>query len=598
LTATTAEEPIATSADPVTADRASAMVERVALGLTLLPFAVAAVVLIVFVRDSYLPISDHALTQMHVRDVGHHAVLTGLYSREDWSHPGPMLFYVLAPFSWLTGGSAIGLGLGALAINASSVAGMALVARRRGGTALMLVTLVLCALAMRTLGADFLRDPWNTYVTALPFGLLIFLVWAMSCGERWALPVGVIVASFLSQTHVGFVLLAMPLLAFGAGWLAVTTLRANDEEDRRSLLRLGGLSALIGVVLWLPVAIDALVHRPSNVVRIARYFRHPDGALHSLGDGLRVVSGQFDVLPQWLRGRPPTWFSGESAYLFDTPWPLLLALAIGAGVAFRRMRHADGLRLLAVLGVAFLLGVFAVMRTIGLVFDYRLRWTWMIGTIGAIAVIWCALLMLERRRAHSGGGAIVGVALAALVACTAINVTAAATAGVPQEADVDVLEALVPNVLAHLADDPDSTAGQVIVDDGPFQGSAWYARSLVLQLEEQGYDARMPPPRGDVVGSRREQDDGPVAAHLVVAIDEEIAARDGDPGLTPLVRWTSVTADQQRASEATRAQLDRDFEAGRIDAEQHARGLLESDLDTYDDAFAWAVAVYAADDGS
>ena len=113
-----------------------------------------------------------------------------------------------------------------------------------------------------------------------------------------------------------------------------------------------------------------------------------------------------------------------------------------------------------------------------------------------------------------------------------------------------------------------------------------------------GYDARMPPPRGDVVGSRREQDDGPVAAHLVVAIDEEIAARDGDPGLTPLVRWTSVTADQQRASEATRAQLDRDFEAGRIDAEQHARRLLESDLDTYDDAFAWAVAVYAADDGS
>src|SRR3954469_17079711 len=128
--------------------------------------------------------SDHALTEMHVRDVGHHPVLTGLYSRDDWSHSGPMLFYLLAPVYWLTRESSIALNLGALAINAASIAGIAFVARRRGGTTLMLWSLLACSLLIRTLSADFVRDPWNNYVVTLPFALLIFLVWAMVCGER------------------------------------------------------------------------------------------------------------------------------------------------------------------------------------------------------------------------------------------------------------------------------------------------------------------------------------------------------------------------------------------------------------------------------
>ena len=213
--------------------------------MTLLPFLVAVIVLIA-VRGSYLPIGDQALTEMHVRDIGHHSVLTGLYSRDDWSHPGPMLFYVLAPFYWLTGGSSIGLALGALVINGASIVGMGLVARRRGGTVLMLWTLLACSLLMRTLSADFVRDPWNNYVTVLPFGLLIFLVWAMVDGERWALPVGVVVASFLAQTHVGFVALALPLLAFGAVWLIVSVLRSKDRGTRRSLIRTAAISSAIG----------------------------------------------------------------------------------------------------------------------------------------------------------------------------------------------------------------------------------------------------------------------------------------------------------------------------------------------------------------
>jgi hypothetical protein len=80
------------------------------LGLAVLPLLVSAVAL-VLVGSEFRPIGDYALTEMHVRDVGRHEVLVGLFSRAGWAHPGPMLFYMMAPFYWLTGRASIGMNL-------------------------------------------------------------------------------------------------------------------------------------------------------------------------------------------------------------------------------------------------------------------------------------------------------------------------------------------------------------------------------------------------------------------------------------------------------------------------------------------------------
>ena len=65
----------------------------ITLGLSLLPLLVSAVTLVVDVGRSYVPDrADYAYTELLTRDVGHHPVLTGLYSRTDWNHPGPALF--------------------------------------------------------------------------------------------------------------------------------------------------------------------------------------------------------------------------------------------------------------------------------------------------------------------------------------------------------------------------------------------------------------------------------------------------------------------------------------------------------------------------
>ena len=98
----------------------------------------------------------------------------------------------------------------------------------------MLVTLVGCAVLMRSLGPDFLRNPWNPYITVLPFGLLVFLTWAMTSGQAWALPIGAGVASFCVQTHIGYASIALPLVVGGAISLTVLTVRRHgDSVDAR-----------------------------------------------------------------------------------------------------------------------------------------------------------------------------------------------------------------------------------------------------------------------------------------------------------------------------------------------------------------------------
>ena len=125
---------------------------------------------------------------------------------------------------------------------------------------------------MRTLGPDFVRDPWVCYITVIPFGLMVLLSWSMACGETWALPVGAGVASFLVQTHVGYVVLAVPLLVWGA---ACSRLAGRPTQSASgappagpapgAVARAGVIAVVITAVLWLPPLIDQLVHDPGNV---------------------------------------------------------------------------------------------------------------------------------------------------------------------------------------------------------------------------------------------------------------------------------------------------------------------------------------------
>ena len=547
----------------------------VAVALVLAPFVVSALTLVLGVGGRYLPVADQALITMHTRDVGSaHSPLVGLYSRGDWSHPGPMEFYLLAPFYRLAGGRAIGVYLGALAINAAAVVGLAVVARRRGGLPLALLTLLGTMLMLRTLGADFARDPWNCFVTTVPYALLVLLAWSMWCGEVWALPWAAAVGTFLAQTHVGFVLLAPPLVLWGVVGLVLAARRpapraapapagagpgAAPPPDRptpapageapvtwRRLRPAGLVTVAVLGVLWLPPIVDVIRHAPSNMRRIIEWFGGDGGDGHTLAQGWRVMSAQFWLVPEWLTDkRSFNPISGESKYMLSAPLPLLLALVAAAGAVVWRWGRA-GRAYVGTLVVTFLLGIVAVARTVGAAFDYRLRWTFVAGLFGLLLVAWAGW-GLAARRWRRAERVLVPAALGGLAVVCAVNVVTAAGAGTPQAADSAAMNRIMPDVVAGLPE----TDGQVVVDDG-LQTGAWYARSLVLELERHGVRVAVPDQRTAVYGKQRQVDPPQATVRLVITADAGVDKVAALPGMRRIAYWEAVPDATRRRLEAER----------------------------------------------
>jgi hypothetical protein len=554
------DEPAEVDSAPTEADRSEADRRMLwfALGVALLPLLVSAIALIVDVGNSYLPAGDLAMTEMHVRDVGHHEVLVGLWSRWDWNHPGPALFYLLAPFYWLTGGASIGMSLGALVINGAAIAGMVLIARRRGGTPLMLCTLLGCLLLMRTVGGEFLHDPWNLYITVFPYALLLFLAWSMACGDLWAVPLAAGVVTFLVQTHVGFLPLVAPVLL----WSGAALLWRGDRERVARLVRPGLITAGVLVLLWLPPLVDVIRHSPSNLTRIFDYFQDPNEPTNPLVEGWQVISGQFAWWPEWLTyKRAANPITGEPQVIDSPRLPWLLLLVAVAVVALWRRGRGDGRKLAVTLGLTLALSVVAVAQTIGPAFDYRLRWTWVPPMLAFVVVAWAGWRAAADRSREVERRALVPVAVGGLLVLTALNAASAARAGVPHQPDAEVVAALTAPAL----DAVDGNAGQVVVAeyDNSFAGP-WYSRSLVLQLERHGLDARVPPDHGVYFSRSRVEDDGPVQLRLVIATDDQVDAAGDEPGLRLLTQWSAIP-EEDRASIADELdELGTDWQAGRL----------------------------------
>jgi hypothetical protein len=561
-------------------------------GVVLLPLLVAAVVLLVR-RPDYRPISDYALTELQVRDIGRHEVLTGLYSRSDWRHPGPMFFYLLAPLYRLSGEASLSMFFTALAVNAAAVAGIAFLAWRRGGASMLLCALLGCALLMRTLGAEFLLDPWNNYVVTLPFGLLLFATWGAIRGDRWALPITVVSASFLAQTHVGFVLLAVPLAAVAAvGFVGPSLRRGVDPARRRAVLVTLAWSAAAGVVLWLPVLVDVLVNDPSNLQRIAHYFRTTDEPAQTLRTGWRIVTGQFAWPPEWLtEKRTDVVGYGESPFKHESvlPWMLVpVVLATAYQWWRRRDDHAGARSLGAVLGLAIGLGVVGVARTLGPALDYRLRWTWMLGLTGFVLVVFTLWQVAVRRWPHSDR-ALTVTAATLVVLVSVANVVSAARADAPWHGDSEVMADLAPRVLDEL----DPAGGQVLLADR-LSDAAWYTRGLVLQLERAGVDARVPSGKVPLFGeSRALRRDEPVQARLVVVAGRDVSNALRDPDLRLVARWRPDPDSSHAAGVRRRARLDRRLREGTLTPFEHFRLVRDTTPGPPDDPITGDLAVFA-----
>ena len=143
--------------------------------LILAPALVGAVRLLAGIGRPFDLVGDHAILEAAVRRVSSGTQTLGPYSRFGFHQPGPAYFFCQAPFSWLTGGSARSLFLGALALNLGCAAGAVLVVRRWLGEAAARRAALVIAAYLVVLGPGLLADPWNPYVLGLPLLLTLVL---------------------------------------------------------------------------------------------------------------------------------------------------------------------------------------------------------------------------------------------------------------------------------------------------------------------------------------------------------------------------------------------------------------------------------------
>jgi hypothetical protein len=400
--------------------------------VTALPIVVSAIEAL---SAGWVPLADDALIATKALDVfSSHSPLLGPWSSgysaivgEPTFHPGPLLFWLLAVPARLPWNGALVVTIGL--VNVASVMGVVALAERRGGRTLMLVAAVAMLLMMSSLPAAVLSDIWNPSAPILPFSLLIFLGWSLACGEYRLLPLTALVASFVTQCHLGYLVPALGIVAVGLIGLVLSRPLAEDGAARRWILA----AVVVAVVCWSFPAIDQATNRPGNVVLIARAAT-ADQAKLGLDPGLRALVHGVGVVPWWLRA-PEVPFArvvdlsvGPGWFAIATTLLLVGALGVLVVVGWRRARRdvAAAAAVGLVLCASLVLVTSSTPRSSFATLGYSLRWGSAAGMWVWLAVAWSVATLagvrvrdrIRARGVHPLAGLAAVAAVAAVVAAS------------------------------------------------------------------------------------------------------------------------------------------------------------------------------------
>ncbi|MGZ4755882.1 MAG: hypothetical protein ACXWA9_13300 [Acidimicrobiia bacterium] len=490
------------------------------IALLVLPLVVSAFYLWFSVGTAYYPNTDWAIFELRARDVLHHAVYVGPYSRFGWNHPGPLLFYVLAGPYKLLGSRSISMHITALLVNGATLVAIGWVAFRRGRLPMVIAALVPVGLLTHALGADMLRNPWNPYLPIIPLLLLFLLCWSVAVGDLWMLPIAIAVASFAIQSHVGLALESVTVLVLALVAVVVRGVRTPPEERRawwRRVATVTGVSLGVFAVLWFPVFWGTFVRHDGNLQNLIDFFTGSHDT-QGVTKGLEVLGLQWGPRPEWILGPRGLGLLGNQ-YVESYWWiPVGLALGVAATVVASRRRSTDTVWLAVFLAVGFVVAVIAVSNVVDILYPYLTRWTWVLGTALGILVLrgaWFAFPPDRRAtvlRWSLPGAVVILAVLSAMETVDALN------AGTPFAAQQGAERVITREVLAHLPEGK----GPVLIDTSH---GGIVAPGIALALERRGIATKMVPDQVVVYGTGRTPQGPPYRAELIPVLgDEQIRA--------------------------------------------------------------------------
>jgi len=334
-------------------------------------FAVVEAARILLQRPRLVLYGDQALLELGARRAAHFDQLVGPYSRNGFHHPGPAVFYLLAPFVRLLEPSGPGLYLGAVVVNAVAlVAIVAVVWRRAGGTAALWTAGALDVFCL-CLGVGTLREPWNPYLVVVPMVLFVVLWAAGWTGSVHASVWALVVGSYEVQSHVA----TAPYVIVMALILCVRMYRSRDGTRRHVWLPVSALA-----VIWLPPFVEVVRDRPNNL-QLMWDFLTSSHASTPVGKAVEASTAAMSIVP-----------FGTHAYVLAVhrgPWELAAAavlLVLGAVVAGRAGAPPMSRALVIAAVVGALIGTLSLTRSDGPVSFYYAVWLVCVPVAVLIAV--------------------------------------------------------------------------------------------------------------------------------------------------------------------------------------------------------------------
>ena len=438
------------------------------------------------------PSGDWALEYLRISDAGgEHTPLVGAWSRWGFNHPGPILFWMLAPFEALFGTT--GVLIGAAAINAAALGGSVVVASRRGGVLLATLVSLISIVVVGSLGLSHVVNIWNPMVPVMVFWLFLIALWSASLGDNPMWLVVVAAGAFCMQTHIAYVPLVAGLVLLVILYRAIVTWvaprfsgdsPAAAEDTARGTPGIWVASAIgLGVLLWIPPLVQQLTTEDGNISLILEFAR----SAQEPAWGWELAYG---FAARHL-GTPLPWITGNaenSLGLMGTASsiPALLAVsgaAILATVSWRRgSRAAPTMVVMAIAAAA--VGLLTTSRMSGIMAPYLLEWWRVITAMGVTGIAYC-LLGFASKGVRRGAAQVIAVAGFGLAAWFGVRDW---PVGPPLSELSDVIAEVMPSVSDQLDPDLDYviTGTDLRLFLAPRVG-------LFVGLEEEGLSVFTPP---------------------------------------------------------------------------------------------------------
>jgi hypothetical protein len=531
------------------------------------------VALIALARPRWFPILDLAQTEMRVRDVFTlHPPLIGLPGRigtlaRQGSHPGPLSFWVLAPFYKVFGSSAWALQAATACVNAIAIGLSLLIARRRGGTNVLLAVAAVLGALTYFYGPSVLTQAWNPYLPMLWFIVVALGVWSVLCDDLAMLPVATFAAVFCLQTHISYLGLVGGLGALAAVWLGWSLFRrraALGPRPWRWILLALGIVALTSV----PIIVQQITHTPGNLTIIWEHFTAPPETPIGIREGVKVLLVH---LNPWrlLTGQDATTGTVVPGVILVAAW------ALGAVFALRaRLRPVVALNV--VIGVSLALGALSIANIFGFVWYYLMLWAWAITALMLFTTGWTVAALRGPRVGRDGRDAPRGSIGALSVALATITAAYLIGFGI----DGSTVEPPTPRVSAALGVLVGPTVRAIDRGAGPGGGRTGRYQitifdpvtinapgyGLLSELERSGIHAGFPLKYAAIVRDRRVVTKKQATGVVHLSVGPDIAVWQAKPGAVEVATADLRTPAERREFQRLRRQTRRELiAAGRQD---------------------------------